>query len=745
MRRLIIFLIFLLPIVLFCQEKDFQPIVSEGKIPEDFLKSSADIIEQEKEDFTVGSSRKEKKIKEKFLIESTYGTKDLLQTGIITFNDPVSLYINKVADNLLKNDVELKSKLRFYAAKMPDCNAMAFNNGIILVNIGLIAQLENESQLAFILAHEISHYINQDAIDKFIEYEKIAKGKGFYSQLSIYDKEIEQAKYSQIIETRADKDGLEIFLNSEYDRKAIVNVYDILKYSYLPIDEIPFDKAFIEAKNYKIPDAYLLEKVSPINVKEIKNSKQTHPNTSDRKESLLEELSKNSKGGTNVFLQDENQFFETRKLARFELSRIYLKYGYYEEALYNSYVLLKLYPDDYYLKKNVAKCLSAIAMHFNNNEKLRSRKIDIIEDIQGESQQLYYIIDQMRQFDEEGFNVLALSYIYELYKQNLDDLEMKALFDNLVHDAIQHGHLDLEEFKKSLPKKENTELDDKEEIYLDSANTKLAKIEEKSKIEKIEKQKEEQGADLYLYGFIDYLNEDLFVKSFETSEQEIKKKKDWDHTYFYMSKKEKKRNQEHLDIKKLVVIDPFYTQIAIKKDKKYEFIQSDEGELDYTNRLKKVSQVKKIELDLEIVDFNQVQENEVELLNDLFLAKEWFSEQVKLDDNINFSSIELNNLNALIDKYGSEYFLWTGVVQIRDKNALETLLKLYGSIFFPPALAFTIPNIITSKFYTLHFNIVKNIRTGETVYSNVEETNYKTKPALMNAKIFAELYKISKI
>ena len=32
-------------------------------------------------------------------------------------------------------------------------------NGIILINMGLLAQLSNESELAFIMAHEIVHYV----------------------------------------------------------------------------------------------------------------------------------------------------------------------------------------------------------------------------------------------------------------------------------------------------------------------------------------------------------------------------------------------------------------------------------------------------------------------------------------------------------------------------------------------------------------------------------------------------------
>lgn len=748
MKKTLSTFLLVVPLLLFSQQPSYKPLVSTGTIPNDFLRTSKEIVDADKDEFIVADSKKEKKLKEKFLIQSTFSTNDLLQTGIVTFNDPVTAYINTIADNLLKHDPSLRSKLRFYAAKLPNANAMTFNNGIILINLGLIAQLENESQLAFIICHEISHYVNQDAIEKFIEYDGISKGKGIYKELSSNDREIEQYRYSKEKETIADEDGLELFLKSNYDVAAIQNVFDILKYSYLPIDEIPFDKAFLESTHYKIREEFLLEAINPIDAEEKDDEKQTHPNTSARKRMINELLAGNSKGGNKVFIQGESLFNEIRKTARFEVSRIYLKYGWYEEAIYNSYVLLQFYPEDLFLKKNIAKSLTAIAMHVNNSERLRSKSIDIEDDLQGESQQLYNIIRKMTKEDRKGINVLALSYVYELHKANSKDEELEKLFDALVKDMIKEGDFNIDQFKKSLPivKNDTVATEQEEEITEDTlaqSNSKLAKIEEKSKLEKIEEKIIESEVELYLYAFVDYLKDEEFVEAFEKNEEKIEKREAWLASWKKMNNKEKKKNYNPWDIEKVVVIDPFYVKIGAKKSEKYKFFESESGEISYTSRIEKIAAHKKIHMDVEILDFTNAGANDVTLFNDLFLANEWFSEQSRLDD-IDFSSVEIDRIDDLVNKYGTEYFMWTGIVDLKDRNAMRSFITIYLGVIFPPSLLFSIPKAISRSNYTIHFNVVKNIKTGETVYANVEDVNFKTNASLLDAKIFSELYKISK-
>lgn len=748
MKSILKALILLLPVVLFSQESEYAPLVPQGEIPEDFLKTSTQIVDEEKNEFTASTSKKEQKLKEKFLIQSTFGTNDILQTGIVSFNDPVTQYINTIADNILKDDPKLRGEIRLYAAKLSSANAMTFNNGIILINLGLIAQLENESQLAYVICHEISHYINQDAINKFIEFDAIQKGKGIYKSLSHYDKEIQQFTYSKETETIADEDGLDMFLNSPYDVDAVTNVFDILKYSYLPIDEIPFKKEFLETANYRVKSEFVLDEVNPIDAEEGDDKEQTHPNTTARKEHMDELLANKNTGGNQVFVQDEELFYAIRKTSQFELSRIYLKYGWYEAAIYNSYVLLQKYPNDFFLQTNVAKSLAAIAMHVNTNEDLNSEPMSFRRTLQGESHQVYHIIDRMINDDEIGMNILAISKVYELLKANPDNNELNDLFEDLVYNNLRYGHIDFDKFKKNKPEEESpAEEEAIEEVTQNSTKSEGSRDDgnRRTKLENIEKQMADSESTSFVYSFVDYMGDDKFTETFTEAEKRIKDERDWESKWSMMKKKERIKNYNPWNIEKVVVIDPFFAKIGAKKKEKYKFFESESGEIDYTDKIEEIANHKKIDLEVEILDAHRFEEGDVEAMNDLFLANEWFSEQARLDEDIEYSSIEKDKIDDLIERHGTEYFMWSGVLDLKDRNGVQSFFRIYLGIIFPPALLFTVPKAITKNSYTVHFNIIKNLETGQTLYANVEYLNFKTQDAILNAKVFEELHKISKL
>src|SRR5690554_7853402 len=91
-------------------------------------------------------------------MRTTYSLNNILKTGYVLYGDPMTLYIQKIAANLLKNEPSLKDELQFYVIKNNITNALCTDPGVIFITTGLIAQVENEAQLAYIIAHEIVHY-----------------------------------------------------------------------------------------------------------------------------------------------------------------------------------------------------------------------------------------------------------------------------------------------------------------------------------------------------------------------------------------------------------------------------------------------------------------------------------------------------------------------------------------------------------------------------------------------------------
>lgn len=78
------------------------------------------------------------------------------------FDDPeVSAYVERVGRSVAPQAPVENVKWRFRVIRDPVPNAFALPNGSIYVNSGLLSRLENEAQLAGVLAHESTHVFNR--------------------------------------------------------------------------------------------------------------------------------------------------------------------------------------------------------------------------------------------------------------------------------------------------------------------------------------------------------------------------------------------------------------------------------------------------------------------------------------------------------------------------------------------------------------------------------------------------------
>ena len=188
--------------------ENYSPLRSSGIIPKHITRLASDKYREAKRNIDLNQRLSDYKAEDRFYMESTFLMDEFLLSGKVIFNDPLSEYINKVADVLFAKDDSLKGKLKIYTIKSPSVNAFATDDGIILVTMGLLAQLENEAQLAFILAHEGIHFKKKHSVDIFVEQARIEKGQGTYGRTSIKEKIIAKSHYSKDMELEADKMGM---------------------------------------------------------------------------------------------------------------------------------------------------------------------------------------------------------------------------------------------------------------------------------------------------------------------------------------------------------------------------------------------------------------------------------------------------------------------------------------------------------------------------------------------------------
>ncbi len=83
------------------------------------------------------------------------------QLPLLPDNDPTTKYVQRLGQRLAEHAPGEKWPYNFHVVNQKEINAFALPGGAIFVNLGTIQAADNESQLAGVLAHEISHVVQR--------------------------------------------------------------------------------------------------------------------------------------------------------------------------------------------------------------------------------------------------------------------------------------------------------------------------------------------------------------------------------------------------------------------------------------------------------------------------------------------------------------------------------------------------------------------------------------------------------
>jgi predicted Zn-dependent protease len=90
-------------------------------------------------------------------VRSEEEQEDLTESGLVYGEEALTEYLNGVAKKLQPPEVYERVPFRVVVLKNPYSNAFAYPNGVIYVQSGLLGRIDNEAQLATLLAHEMTH------------------------------------------------------------------------------------------------------------------------------------------------------------------------------------------------------------------------------------------------------------------------------------------------------------------------------------------------------------------------------------------------------------------------------------------------------------------------------------------------------------------------------------------------------------------------------------------------------------
>lgn len=683
----------------FAQTVDFNnytPLRSKGTVPEDFLLLSSEKYEAGREQINEDESRRVRKSQDQFYLESSYLINKLLFSGNVLFGDTVTNYLNRIKNNVLKSEPALRDNIRVYLLRSEEVNAFTDNNGIIVVTTGLMARVQNEAQLAFILSHESIHYKEKHALNSYVEEDKMLSGKGIYKNLRRSEIELSRFQYSKDLESEADKKGFEIFKKSGYDIHQAIDALSILSYADHPAFDLEFPKDYFNSARYGIPGAYFPDTIPPLVIDEnYDDSKSTHPNITKRKTDISAAIKNSSSNDSSLFILGEAAFNYVRKICRYELCELYINHLKYEEAIYQVYAL-QSEENTVYLEKSLAKALYGLSIYRTSDNRRSSDKNS--EDVEGNSRAVYYFAEVI---PSKELNVLALKYAWELHLKDPDNRYLKNICRHLTYTLIDKNETQLSSFKTP------------RQIMMDSvklAETKSDTLPVETSTHKIAASKVKNA--YWAYAFTDFLNDSSFVQMFEEAA-------DWKNELKNTETEDEEKASLAMGAEKILVVNPFYIVYDGRKGEGIEIIESESALINLHNQVNTCTE--KLGMESNYLDPNFLNANDAEKINDMAILSAWLSEKISHDENkteiINAQSEYYQEVTA---SYQADHVIWLGYLNYFDP--IHNLgQKILFSFFTGIALPFLTYDLIRTHYITTVYILAADGKKG---YSSIEY--YKT-------------------
>lgn len=165
-----------------------------------------------------------------------------IKEGWFIDDDTVENPVSRVMARLIRDNRLQRSPKLTVISRSPLINALCMGEGSFTVTAGLMSHVQNESELAFALAHEMAHYeldhvkkrtinfVRNETKKKFRqERQKILQGRSTVEGLESLKKlAYAGGAYSREMELQADSLGLIYLTNSKYDHEGALRLLGIL-------------------------------------------------------------------------------------------------------------------------------------------------------------------------------------------------------------------------------------------------------------------------------------------------------------------------------------------------------------------------------------------------------------------------------------------------------------------------------------------------------------------------------------
>jgi hypothetical protein len=305
----------------------------------------------------------------------------MVENESVVFDQKIYPKLNEILEYIKKSNPEysLSNANRVLVGNSLAINAVCYGNEVLVVYLGLLARCENESQIAFVIAHELSHQI-LDHVDNTVreniahqESRKIYENSKEYKEIEDYNRRSSNNLYlneygfkvraeSRKKESQADSLAYILLKNTTYNRNDAIRFLRILDQSDQEKYKIALNlESILGGTNQEFNPAWLKTKEG-LNVeqefdKEILDSLKTHPDCDSRIAKLMQDFTILPIDTVSVI--EEIDYLHN---IDFELIKFDLVVKRYARALKNSLLQKQLHPSNVELNKIIAICLGNIYM-----------------------------------------------------------------------------------------------------------------------------------------------------------------------------------------------------------------------------------------------------------------------------------------------------------------------------------------------------------------------------------------------
>lgn len=364
---------------------------------------------------------------------------EIINEGGFIKDQQLDDFLNGIVDKLVATKL-VQRPFKLFVERTPSINAFCTPIGSLIVNNGLLARLNSEEQLTFIIAHELAHWELEHLKRKIVNNLNAEGRKDAYKaeraistgKISV-EKVREIRHYLQAIsgfsrEMELEADSLAFLMTSKlrYDPDMVVASLDMLDSGYLFTPYYgsklfkPLDFEKFPFKTEWVTDESNREFILPIGVGEGLFS--THPEISIRKEKFESVVSESSYSINNI---DQTQFLKVKHEAKLEdIACAYDQDYYLDQALYYALRLKVQEPSNSYVNYMIALIL------FKVSELKEIGMFLIRNDLSMDNKELSYINTFLNNISE--YEALEIAFYFINQKENFDPYnqdQYKLLYD----------------------------------------------------------------------------------------------------------------------------------------------------------------------------------------------------------------------------------------------------------------------------------------------------------------------------